>query len=295
MANAQNILKDSDVSPFLFVVNPNSGTGKSSYVSKVLKGLNPSLAEVAESTSIEQSENIVKQALRENRRAIIAVGGDGTVHSIGKLLINTNTALGVIPVGSGNGIARHLGVSMNLKKAVQTVLSGHERTIDTFKVNGHTAIGFAGIGFDGKVAENFHNHHTRGFWSYVKLTLNTYRAYQSTDYSVDGKSCKQFALVVANISQYGNNAYINPLANDNDGKVELIFLKKPGVMDIPLAGYQLFNAQIHQSKLVEIQSKTQFSIDNKQEAAIHIDGEPVPMNRLIEIKVNPKSLTVICP
>jgi diacylglycerol kinase family enzyme len=142
--------------------------------------LDHNLVSIEETESKEHALILCQKAIDEGKKYVIAVGGDGTVNSIGSMLIGSNTTLGILPTGSGNGIARHLGISMNQSKALNQILKANTRSIDTLKINDQHAIGFAGLGFDAYVANLFDQYHTRGFSSYVKLTLMAYRSYMKS-------------------------------------------------------------------------------------------------------------------
>lgn len=286
------LLKDSSLSPFLFVVNPKSGTGRND-IRHLLKGLSPNTGEVVVTQSTTHSNELIHAAIEQKRKAVVAVGGDGTVHTIGAQLVGTNVALGIIPCGSGNGVARHLGIPMNLKTALTTAIKGYTRTIDTFTVNGRPAIGFAGVGFDGYVAKCFDEHRKRGFASYVKLTFKAYVQYKAGRFALNGRQMTKYAIVAANISQFGNNAFINPNAIDDDGLIEVITLDRPKNTEIPRTAMQLFNKKLAKSHLVDISKESAVAIENMDLAELQIDGEPAGAPPLIHLEVKPKSLNVI--
>ncbi len=148
----KNNVKDSNASPFLFLLNDKSGTKSIKRVKHLLSSLDDNLVSIEETESKEHALILCQKAIDEGKKYVIAVGGDGTVNSIGSLLIGSNTTLGILPTGSGNGIARHLGISMNQSKALNQILKANTRSIDTLKINDQHAIGFAGLGFDAYVA-----------------------------------------------------------------------------------------------------------------------------------------------
>lgn len=286
--------------PFLFIVNPKSGTGAyRQFQERIAQVDHERSFEVVESQSPEHSIELAATAGQKGYRAVIAVGGDGSVHEIGTKLIGTETALGIIPTGSGNGIARHLGISLPPAQAIKEMLGGKCRAMDTLMVNDRAVIGFCGIGFDGHVARLFSEAGERGFSNYVKLTLDAISNYRSTDFEVTAddqvENSEALTVVCANITQFGNNAAINPQAIDNDGCLEVITVKPFPVASFPTLAARLFINTFHKSKFVNVRKASQIRIENKGEAEVQIDGEPFGKPDVLNIRVKPKSLKVIIP
>jgi len=176
--DSQTILKKDYLNggPFLFIGNPNSGVGGYLKFKSIFDSLELKNAQLAESTSKEHMLKLAREAKKNGYKVCVAVGGDGTVHGIASQLIGGDLALGIIPTGSGNGIARHLNISMDISTAIQQVLNGKPHSIDTITINGTYAIGFCGVGFDGYVAHLFDNISGRGFGNYIKLTLQAFQS-----------------------------------------------------------------------------------------------------------------------
>lgn len=300
-APSTKTLKDLNEGPFLFIVNPNSGTGAVERFQSIIKSTH-SLREieVAISNSPAHSVALAQKGRDEAYAAVIAVGGDGSVHEIGEQLIGSNTPLGIIPAGSGNGISRHLGINNNINQAVIEMLNGKQRAIDTFEVNGQKVIGFCGTGIDAFVAKTFDEATERGFSNYVKLTIDAFNHYTPQFYTLvlDGKETilhQAFTIVVANISQFGNNAYINPTGTDDDGLLEVIVIKDfPPTALMPLAS-RLFLKNIHKSKWVKVYQAKNLSIETNHPMHYQIDGEPMTPLSLLNFGIKPKSLNVIVP
>src|SRR5689334_17658830 len=161
---------------------------------------------------------------------VVAVGGDGSVNEVAKGLIGSKTVLGIIPMGSGNGMARHLKIPVDTKQAFHLINNGRTDTIDTMMVNGEFAIGTIGIGFDAHIAHLFADAGTRGYGTYVKLVLSEFYKYKPYKYhiTVDGDTFDRvcFLLTFANSSQFGNNAVIAPYADVQDGFLDVSMMKK---------------------------------------------------------------------
>src|SRR4051812_15392154 len=155
---------------------------------------------------------------------IVAVGGDGTVNEIASAIVGSGTALGIVPYGSGNGLARFLGIPMNPNQAIQALVKGHVESIDSGTVNGQPFFNMAGMGFDAHISEVFSHGKKRGFVSYIKSSIEEISTYDEQQYhiEIDGKvyERKAFMLSIANSSQYGNNAHISPKASVQDGLLD---------------------------------------------------------------------------
>lgn len=294
-------MKDLEGGPFLFIVNQNSGTGGYERFQKHIHALQGSSPfEVVTSKSPEHSIELARSAPSKGYKAVIAVGGDGSVHEIGVQLIGTETALGIIPTGSGNGISRHLGISNKVEEAVDELFAGKVRSIDTFEVNCAPSIGFCGSGIDAHVAKAFDEASERGFSNYVKLSIDAFSHYQPQFYTLllDGKETivqQAYTVVVANITQFGNNAYINPEGVDDDGLLDVIVVKDlPPTALMPLAS-RLFLNNIHKSKWVKTARAKRIELVTNHPVAYQIDGEPMPPTTMLTFEVKPGSLHVITP
>ncbi|MEZ4722734.1 MAG: diacylglycerol kinase family protein [Flavobacteriales bacterium] len=286
--------------PFLFVVNPNSGTGGYKQFVNLTRSIQSVRKfDLVESQSPQHSVELAQKAADHGYAAVVAVGGDGSVHEIGVQLIGTQTALGIIPTGSGNGIARHLGLSLQVGVAIREMLIGKTRTIDTLTVNNEKAIGFCGIGFDAHVANLFDKATERGFSNYVKLTMDAFNDYEATEFQMcstnHNKTIKAFTVILANINQFGNNAQINPKAIDDDGLFELVAVTPFPVTSFPSMASRLFMKSFHKSKFVSTEKLSEVVIKNPGNALLQIDGEPRGCVDQIKVEIAPKSLNVIIP
>ncbi len=280
--------------PFLFVVNPHSGTNNDTSFLSVFDDAGIDYS-VEVSTSPNHMLDLVRRAVSSGIQAVIAVGGDGTVHGIGKELVGTNVALGIIPTGSGNGIARHLGIPMDKKMAVRALFKPRIRQIDSLKINNTYALGFAGLGFDGLIAERFSRSEGRGFGNYIKLTLEAFNTYKSGRFKIEDKTESSFSIVLANINQFGNDAFINPEAIDDDGLFELIKIYHPPIASFPSLASRLFTRTFHESKFVTVQKVHDLEIINTDKAYLQIDGEPFGNPDIVRIECIPSSLNVMIP
>ncbi len=284
-----------------FIINPISGIGRQKIIEKMIdKYLDRTLFdyELAYTKAPKHATELARKAVAENFNIVAAVGGDGSINETSKGLIGSNTALAIIPAGSGNGLARHLGIPINSKKAMLIINKAKETLIDTMQFNDETFVNIAGVGFDAHIGWEFAKFGKRGFSSYLKLFAREYPKYKAQEYEliVNGKSMNKKAFVIsfANGSQWGNNAHIAPLADIADGVIDIAILKKFPAFNAFNLGYRLFNKTLHHSRYLET-IKAKEVIVKQPKTFAHIDGEPIEIGREILIKVNPLSLRVIVP
>lgn len=282
----------------LFIINPVSGTGKQKIVEQLInKHLDKSIFTVSiKYTEYSKHAIQISEESASQYDIIVAVGGDGSVNEISKSLINTNTTLGIIPTGSGNGLSRTLGIPMNIKKALLRINALNVIKIDTAKINDYHFLGTAGTGFDAHIGWLFSKAKERGFWSYLKITFKAYFNYQEQNYTlnIDNQEVKTKALLItfANSNQYGNNAFISPNSIINDGFLRIIVLKRFPLISIFEFTYRIFNKKFLTFKYVKEYKGKKINIITPQQE-LHIDGEPFKMKNTLNIEVVPKSLNVI--
>lgn len=284
-----------------FIVNPISGIGKQKIIEKLVEQtLNKSLFdyEIVYTKAAKHATELAQQAVQNRFDIVVAVGGDGSVNETARGLVGTSASLAVIPAGSGNGLARHMKIPLNLKKAMEVINSGKEVSIDTMLLNNEIFINVAGVGFDAHIGREFAKYGKRGFSSYLKVIQREYPKYRAQDYEliVNGETLykKAFLISFANGSQWGNNAHIAPLADNRDGFIDIVVLKDVSFFNSLTIGYRLFRKTVHQSPYLEI-IKSREAIIKQKNTIAHIDGEPIDIGNQITIRVNPLSLKVIVP
>ena len=282
---------------FHFIINPISGISKKMGIVETLKSsLDQNIKYKTTFTERpDHATEIALEAVKNKADAVIAVGGDGSVNEVGKALINTNVALGIIPCGSGNGFARHLKIPLQAKKAIQTLNNYNIRIIDTGIVNDKPFLATAGLGFDAHIGHKFADFGKRGFLSYLQVTANEFRNFKPKEYhlEIDGKELitEAFLINFANAGQYGNNAWIAPTASISDGKLEVCILEKFPTQNIPEIIFQLFSKKILNSNYYRVIQADQIKVKNV--SSFHIDGEPINESGDLLIKIVPQSLRVI--
>lgn len=229
---------------------------------------------------------------------IVAVGGDGTVNEVAQALLHSPAAMGIIPKGSGNGLARHLGIPMDATQALNCLFTGRIVPIDTFRLNGRLSLNVSGIGFDGYVAELFGLEKQRGLQGYTKLVLNEFMNFPEFEAEItsDGRTAVKnaFVIAIANSSQYGNNARIAPGASVCDGLLNINILKKFPPYRVDLI-YALFSGTIEESGYCEMLQISEASIRLRTPVAYHIDGEPAGKADHFTIALIPASLNLLAP
>lgn len=284
-----------------FIVNPISGVGGQKVIEKLIdEQLDRSLFdyEIAYTKAAKHAIELSKDASSRKVDIVVAVGGDGSVNEISKGLVNTSSSMAIIPTGSGNGLARHLNIPLNLKKAMEVINSGKQIAIDTIQMNEETFANVAGIGFDAHIGWEFSKFGKRGFSSYVKVITRELPKYKAQDFEliIDGKSTIKNAYLIsfANGSQWGNNTYIAPTADITDGIMDIAILKDFRFFNAISIGYRLFTKSLDKSSFLEI-IKTKEVIVKQKGIIAHVDGEPIEVGNEIRVKVNPLSLKVIVP
>ncbi len=230
---------------------------------------------------------------------VFAVGGDGTVNEVAQGLVNSKTSMGIIPKGSGNGLARHLQIPMSIKKSLSLLSSKKTILMDTLIVNGKLSVNIAGIGFDGHVAGLFGKNGKRGLIGYLKLVTKEFFGFQEFEVEMmaDEKVLKRnvFILALANSSQFGNNATISPFASVCDELIDVCFIKKVSLFQSIGFANKLFTGKINTSSLVEIIKAKKVSIRFPRLMPYHIDGEPMEPESVFEIALQAASLRMIVP
>lgn len=283
----------------LFIINPISGIGKQKTVEQLLERRIPRTGDAYDIAYTEAPKHAIQISKEATKTydVVVAVGGDGSVNEISKGLIGSETALGILPSGSGNGLARHLNIPMDLEFALDVIIEGNSKRIDTARINDDIFVGIAGLGFDAHVGWEFSKFGKRGFWSYVQVTSREFMQYKPSEYqiSIDGQrfSTEALLITIANSSQYGNDAYIAPEARIDDGFLRICILNKMPLLEIPGFTMRLFNKTINESRHLTTIKGKHIVIEQEGEIA-HVDGEPTRLGKHIEIEVIPSSLKVLC-
>jgi YegS/Rv2252/BmrU family lipid kinase len=285
-----------------FVINPVSGPGRrKDIINAVERHIDRSRYEfsVSISESRGHATQLAERAVADQADAIVVAGGDGSINEVARSITGTPVALGILPSGSGNGLAHHLHLPFRLNRALEMINAFRIKTIDTIKINDLPCVSIAGVGFDAQIARKFAESNERGFQTYFRIILNEYPFYKPDKYrfSIDGRSYREKALFIcfANSNQFGNNVFIAPNAEVDDGLIDVCVVRKIPMAQVFLLVNLLFLKQIEKSKFVRIYRGKHISLKGNTSGIVNLDGEMEKMGETLEISINPGSLNVIVP
>lgn len=285
-----------------FILNPISGTqGKEQILKLISEKLDTSIYDydIIKTEYAGHAVVLAKTCAEKGDFAVVAIGGDGTVNEIARSLVHTDTALGIIPCGSGNGLARHLHISTIVGKAIDILNKGVVETIDYGKINGQLFFCTCGVGFDAFISLKFSESGKRGPLSYVEQTLRENLSYKPETYELDiegnTEHYKAFVIACGNAAQYGNNAYITPHASLMDGMLDITVLEPFTLLDVPSLTFQLFNKTIDQNSHIKTFRCKSVHIHREKPGVAHYDGDPIMMGEDIYVNIVPAGLRVITP
>lgn len=286
----------------LFIINPVSGNKKRTRLKMMIRA---HLNQEKYDSKIEftkysgHASELAEVYIQKQYEVIIAVGGDGTINEVARKLIGTGVVFGIVPNGSGNGLARHLKIPLNVKKSIELINKLDIEKIDCGMMNHQPFFCTCGIGFDAKIGKKFAEATKRGFQTYFKTTLREFFSYKPQKYVIEAEGkrikVKAFLVTIANASQYGNNAYIAPQADIQDGLLDISILKPFPKHKILGLGIKLFFKRVHFSNYVQTFKASDIVLKRKKKGAVHYDGEPAKMSKTIKIHVLPGQLNVIVP
>lgn len=284
----------------IFIMNPISGTvSKAGIPNLIDKYIDHDIFdyEIVNTEYAGHAAIIASKAKEDNIDIAVAVGGDGTVNEVARAIIDSNTALGIIPCGSGNGLARHLMLPMNIPKAIQTINLCEIHQLDYGIINDIPFFCTCGMGFDAFVSHKFAEASKRGPITYVENVLKEGLKYKPETYEIqDDKGVtrlKAFLISCANASQYGNNAYIAPQASMSDGLMDIIVMEPFDVIEAPQISIDMFNKTLDKNSKIKTFKCKHLRIHRKEPGYIHYDGDPVMTGPDIEITLKEKGIRVI--
>ncbi|MBQ8520973.1 MAG: diacylglycerol kinase family lipid kinase [Bacteroides sp.] len=284
----------------IFIVNPISGTqGKKAILKWIDERLDRSRYdyEVIKTEYAGHATEIAANAVKQGVDIVVAIGGDGTINETARSLVHTETALGIIPCGSGNGLARHLRIPMEPKAAIDLLNENYQIRMDYGKINGIPFFCTCGVGFDAFVSLKFADSGKRGLLTYLENTLHESLTYQPETYEIENEEgtvrYKAFLIACGNASQYGNNAYITPQASLTDGLMDVTILEPFTVLDVPSLSFQLFNKTIDQNSRIKTMRAKKIKIHRSKPGVFHFDGDPIQGSKDLEVEIIPHGLNVI--
>lgn len=284
----------------LFLVNNKAGNGlPKKFEARLNSFLNAQNIKykIAYSEYAGHLRELAKEGIEAGFKSIVVAGGDGSINEVFVPLVNTNIRFGILPFGSGNGLARHLKIPLNLEQALQIIVSGKAKLIDSATINEIPFLSIAGTGFDAFIAKQFPMSKSRGFRTYFKMVLKYYFGYQSIHYKIPSESYQTDALLIsfANSSQFGNNISIAPQASIDDGLIDVCIVQKPPLFALPFMILMLLTGKINKSKYYQSFKSKQLTVECHVNQLINIDGEFKETSNQITVKVVPGSINIIVP
>jgi len=228
---------------------------------------------------------------------VVAVGGDGTVNEVGRALVHSNTALGIIPTGSGNGLARHLLIPMKIKGAIQVLNDCEITDLDYGIINEHPFFCTCGVGFDAFISEKFAEAGKRGPITYLENILKEGLKYEPETYEIEAENGtikkKAFLISCANASQYGNNAYIAPQASMSDGMIDVIIMEPFDALEASQISIEMFNKTLDKNNKIKTFRSKEIKIYRKAPGVIHYDGDPIDTGKEIVVTLKEKGIKIL--
>lgn len=294
---------DSEKKHITFIVNPISGTQEKEQIIALINeylDIDKYTFQIIYTQYAGHAEEIASQCAEDSHFAVVAVGGDGTVNEVARALTHTHTALGIIPCGSGNGLARHLQISMQPRKAIEAINEGIIERIDYGTINRRKFFCTCGVGFDAFVSLKFAEAGKRGLNTYIEQSLNASLNYKPETYklTIDGNETEiyqAFLIACGNAAQYGNNAYIAPKATLTDGLLDVTILNPFTPLDVPSLALQLFTKTIDQNSHIKTFRCKTINIRREKPGVVHYDGDPVMMGANLKVTIHHAGLHVIVP
>ena len=286
----------------LAVINPISGTSNKEFMPETIaRCIDPDKFDVVVRFTQHASHAtlLTEEAIKEGFYGVIAVGGDGTINEVAAALRDSSTALGIIPCGSGNGLARHLGIPMNVEKALEIINLDNIEALDYCTANDRPFFCTCGVGFDAHVSQKFAEAKKRGPLSYIQKTLVEYLKYRCKTYSIEMNDRvvteKAFVIACGNASQYGNNAFITPRASMHDGLIDVTVIHPFTPLDTAVLGVLPFTRHIDQDTNINTFRTSELTIHRPKPDVMHIDGEPIMMDADIHIKCHKAGIKIFLP
>ncbi len=284
----------------VFILNPKAGHGLNRHIEEkidtVFSGNDFNVEKVYTEYSGHATE-ISRKAASENYYAAVAIGGDGTVNEVAAGLVNSTTAVGIIPMGSGNGFSNFLKIPHDVEKALAIIKNGKPKTIDSFTVNGRFGINVTGAGFDAFVAHQFANAGNRGFVTYIRLVMKSYFGYKEQEYEIeiDGEKFKRKAFLVemANGAEFGNRAVIAAPAKADDGWLDVVIVRKNSLMNLPVTLFRIFSGSMLGKSVAEYYRGKRIVIRSIRDMYLHIDGEAAGQTAEADVVIVPGSVKVL--
>ena len=284
----------------VFILNPISGTHSKKEIPEIIERTldhDQFDAEIKLTEYAGHASEIAKECANEGVDIVVAIGGDGTVNEVARSLVHTQTALGIIPCGSGNGLARHLCLPLDIKKAIQIINACKIEAFDYGVINDLPFFCTCGMGFDAFISLKFAEAGKRGPVTYLENVLKEGLVYRPETYEVEDESgtkkYKAFLIACANASQYGNNAYIAPGATMQDGELDVIVMEPFNALDAPQVAADLFMKTLTNNSKIKTFRTKRLHITRQEPGAIHYDGDPIMTGKDIDVHIEPQGIRIL--
>lgn len=289
-------LKPLKAKKILFIINPGSGHGTIDFSEAISSFFEDrteqaELYELPKSCSIEELKKIIAKAKADR---VAAVGGDGTLKLVATCLLGSDTPIGIIPAGSANGMAKELGIPLDINQALELIVSSKPKQIHAVSINDELCIHLADIGFNAYLVKKFDELPERGMRTYAKALWHAFWNHRkmSVQFAIDGKTIRQKAAMVAiaNARQYGTGLQINPDGKLDDELFEVILVKEYAVMEI--LRIWLTKKPFDPKKIESFQT-AKLSISTKHRVHFQVDGEYLGKINALEAKIIPQAINVL--
>ena len=284
----------------IFIINLISGTSDKAAIPGLIDQLLDKEKfdyEIAIPEYAGHASEIAAKAKDDGVDMVVAVGGDGTVNEVARAIVHSNTALGIIPCGSGNGLARHLQLPINVKKSIEIITAFEVRDLDYGIINGYPFFCTCGMGFDAFVSMKFAESGKRGPISYAENILREGLKHEPETYPLEDetgtKQSKAFLISCANASQYGNNAYIAPQASMSDGLMDVVIMEPFDVLEASQVSFDMFNKTLDKNSKIKSFRCKKLHISRSKPGVIHYDGDPVMTGADIDVHLEEKGIKMI--
>ncbi len=287
-----------------FIINPISGSkdtqnAKRKLPKLIMQTLDQSqwLPNISFTEYPGHATEMAYQFARMGFDAVVAVGGDGTINEIARGLRDSQTALGIIPMGSGNGFARHLNIPMRPNKAIEMINHSEPISVDYGLANGNLFVSTCGTGFDAVIADHFAGSNKRGFATYFQNILKDIFSYTPQTYHLVGDGLdvthKAFLITFANANQWGYEALIAPKASVQDGLMDIMLMSSHAILGSASLALRLFAGSIDDSHFMNTLRAREITLEREENGPFHLDGDPIEMEKDIHIRIVPDGLRVL--